>query len=117
MDVNHLHLHVRDRERSQSFYQRWFALTVANKGDAITFLNGDRGFLFALMDDAAPAPMPPWFHFGIRMDSSADVRTTLDSMQAEGVPIVKPLYEDPKLASFRCTDPDAYVIEVYWAPD
>ena len=116
MDIHHLHLHVRDRERSQAFYQRWFGLSVATKGGAITFMNGSRHFLFALMDDPSPAPMPPWFHFGIRMESPADVRAALATMQSEGVPILKSLYEDDALASFRCSDPDAYVIEVYWAP-
>jgi catechol 2,3-dioxygenase-like lactoylglutathione lyase family enzyme len=42
------------------------------------------------MDDPAPAPVPPWFHFGIRLDSAGDVRDTLVAMQAAGVPIVKP---------------------------
>ena len=38
----------------------------------------------------------------------------LGAMQAAGVPIVKPLYEDDTFASFRCADPDAHLIEVYW---
>jgi catechol 2,3-dioxygenase-like lactoylglutathione lyase family enzyme len=117
MDVTHLHLHVRDRARSLAFYRRWFGLAVANQGDAITFLHGDRRFLFALMDDPAPAPMPAWFHFGVRMPSVADVERALAAMREAGVPIVKPLYRDPELVSFRCADPDAYAIEVYWSPE
>jgi catechol 2,3-dioxygenase-like lactoylglutathione lyase family enzyme len=116
MDVAHLHLHVRDRSRSLAFYERWFKLRVAINGSDITFLHGDTKFLFALMEDAAPAPMPPWFHFGIRMDSAAQVQEALADMQQAGVPIVKPLYTDPALTSFRCADPDAYTIEVYWSP-
>ena len=38
----------------------------------------------------------------------------LGAMQAAGVPIVKPLYEDDTFASFRCADPDAHPIELYW---
>ena len=115
MDITHLHLHVRDRPRSEAFYRRWFALREISKGGSITFLQGGRDFLFALMDDPAPAAMPAWFHFGIRLDSAADVRTMLAAMEAAGVPIVKPLFESETLVSFRCADPDAYPIEVYWA--
>ena len=39
-------------------------------------MSGGRDFLFALMDDPAPAPMPAWFHFGIRLDTAADPRAT-----------------------------------------
>jgi hypothetical protein len=40
----------------------------------------------------------------------------LDAMNAARVPIVKPLFESETLVSFRCADPDAYPIEVYWSP-
>ena len=49
MDLSHLHLHVRDRARSVSFYRRWFGLRISSDGDDITFMKGDRDFLFALM--------------------------------------------------------------------
>jgi catechol 2,3-dioxygenase-like lactoylglutathione lyase family enzyme len=116
MDLTHLHLHTRDRARSAAFYRRWFEQRVKREGCAITFLHGDRGFLFALMDDPAPAPLPPWFHFGVRLDSAAKVAAAHDAMAAAGVPIVKALYRDDMLASFRCADPDGYAVEVYWEP-
>ena len=115
MDLTHLHLHVRDRNNSEAFYQRWFGLRVANRDDEITFMRGDRDFLFALMEDSAPAALPPWFHFGIRLESAERVRAMLDEMSAAQVPLVKPLYDDETFTSFRCADPDAYKIEVYWS--
>jgi hypothetical protein len=60
--------------------------------------------------------MPAWFPFGIRLESAADVRALLDAMNAARVPIVKPLFESETLVSFRCADPDASPIEVYWSP-
>ena len=116
MDITHLHLHVRDRPRSAAFYRRWFGLREVTKGEDITFMSGAREFLFALMEDPAPAPMPAWFHFGIRLDSAAEVCALLDAMNAASVPIVKPLFLSETLVSFRCSDPDAYPIEVYWSP-
>jgi catechol 2,3-dioxygenase-like lactoylglutathione lyase family enzyme len=115
MDLTHLHLHVRDKARAVAFYRQWFGLRPMSGDDTITFMRGDREFLFALMEDPAPGTMPPWFHFGIHLDSAAHVRDTLQAMEGSGVPIVKPLYESESLTSFRCADPDAYTIEVYWA--
>lgn len=116
MDLTHLHLHVRNRARAEAFYRQWFGLRVVSGDDSITFMRGDRDFLLALMEDPAPGTMPPWFHFGIHLNSAAHVRETLAAMEASGVRIVKPLHESESLISFRCTDPDAYTIEVYWAP-
>jgi catechol 2,3-dioxygenase-like lactoylglutathione lyase family enzyme len=117
MDITHLHLHVRDRARSEAFYARWLGLAHAFGAEGITFMTGERDFLLALMDDPAPAPMPAWFHFGTRVASIARLRELLGEMEAAGVPIVKPLHEGPTVASFRCADPDGYAIEVYAAPD
>jgi catechol 2,3-dioxygenase-like lactoylglutathione lyase family enzyme len=114
MDISHLHLHVGDRAQAEAFYRRWFGLATQRSDDEITFMTGDRDFLLALMDDPAPAPVPPWFHFGIRLDCAGDVRHMLGAMQAAGVPIVKPLYEDDTFASFRCADPDMHPIEMHW---
>ncbi len=116
MDISHLHLHVRDRRRSVDFYRRWFDLAVRREGDEITFLTGSGGFLLALMDDAEPAPPPPWFHFGIRAPSAAAVSDLCHRMQQQCVAIMKPLYEDPTFSSFRCRDPDGFAVEVYWEP-
>jgi len=113
MDISHLHLHVRDRRRSVAFYRDWFGVATRNEDDAITFMTGDRDFLLALMDDPAPAPAPPWFHFGVRLESFAKVRELHAAMQSAGVPIVKALAQLDTIASFRCADPDGYAIEVY----
>lgn len=114
MDITHLHLHVRDRARAVDFYRRWFALSTQREGDGITFLRGSRDFLLALMDDADPAPPPPWFHFGVAMPSLDALRALHASMQQASVPIAKPWYEEERVASFRCRDPDGYPVEIYW---
>lgn len=114
MSLQHLHLHVRDRSRAEHFYTSWFGMNVQRRGSEITFMTDEREFLFALMDDAAPAPMPPWFHFGFRMASAATVLAMNERMLDAGVGIRKPLYQDDSLVSNRCADPDGYVIEVYW---
>jgi catechol-2,3-dioxygenase len=114
LKLNHLHLHVRDRRAAEPFYRKWFGMNIVRSGDSLTFLADDRGFDLALMDDSAPAGMPAWFHFGYRMDSAREVLALHERMSRSNVAIVKPLYEDSELVSFRCADPDGYAIEVYW---
>jgi catechol-2,3-dioxygenase len=113
MELNHLHLHVRDRSRAQHFYALWFGMTVQRQSEEITFMVDDRQFLLALMDDPAPTPLPPWFHFGFRMASSEALHSLHDRMRDASIPIPKELYHDASFASYRCGDPDGYLIEVY----
>ena len=115
MDISHLHLHVRDRARSRAFYENWFGLAVKFEEDTITFLSGDRDFLLALSDDTDPPPLPPWFHFGVRLDSGDAIESLHRRMQQSGVKIVRDIVRGDDFASFRCADPDGYVIESYWS--
>src|ERR1700694_5641328 len=102
MDISHLHLHVRDRALSAAFHRRWFELATKRSDDEITFMTGDRDFLLALTEDPTRASMPPWFHFGFRLDSAGDVRGMPGAMQAAGVVIVKRLLHEAEIASLRC---------------
>jgi catechol-2,3-dioxygenase len=113
MALQHLHLHVRDRARSEAFYAAWFGMAVQRRGSEISFMTDEREFLLALMDDAAPAPLPAWFHFGMRLASAAEVLALHERMAASAVAIRKPVHQNESLVSYRCADPDGHVIEVY----
>ena len=114
MALSHLHLHTRDRAASARFYETWFGMRCERRGSALTFMTDERDFLLALMDDAAPATMPDWFHFGFRLDSADAVLALHDRMRDGGIVIRKPLYRDDDLVSYRCADPDGHAIEVFW---
>lgn len=114
MDLKHLHLHVRDRIAAEAFYSHWLGMTVARRGECLTFMSDEHGFDLALMDDRSPPSMPPWFHFGYRLKSAKEVVDLHDRMSAAGIAILKALCEDPSFASFRCADPDGYAVEIYW---
>jgi catechol-2,3-dioxygenase len=112
--LSHLHLHVRDRSAAESFYAKWLGMEVVSRGESLTFLADQDGFDLALMDDREPPRMPPWFHFGYRLNSPREVADLHDRMSDSGIAIVKALYRDESLVSFRCADPDGYAIEIYW---
>ncbi len=114
MNIAHLHLHVRERDASEKFYQRWLGLRVANHEANLTFMEDAAGFSLALMDDPHPAKLPDWFHFGSRLDSPEAVEAMHESMTRASIPIARAFYRDDTIASFRCADPDGYAIEIYW---
>lgn len=114
MDLNHLHLHVKDLARSQNFYQTYLGFKEDRRCDEILFLRNKEGFDLALLQDWKPEPLPSWFHFGFGLTSADEVRQLYSRLRAEGIRIDKPLYEEKDLVSFRCLDPDGYRIEFYW---
>lgn len=115
MDLNHIHLHVRDISSSRNFYERYFGFQRerVNKGDFLILQNSD-GFDLAFTLDQEPKPVPEWFHFGFRLAGPEAVQEMYSRMVSEGVPIRKSLTEYKNYLTFFCLDPDGYVIEVYW---
>ena len=115
--LNHLHLHVRDLERSTAFYRRAFGMTIAEDLGPLRFLTDGGGFLLALELDAEPAPMPPWFHFGFWLADNTAVRAAYDRAVAAGDRIDDEYRVRPHGgAVFAVLDPDGYGIEVYHDP-
>ncbi|MBI3099668.1 MAG: VOC family protein [Planctomycetes bacterium] len=114
MDLNHLHLHVRDVERARQFYETWFGFRERVRHGKILFLRNGDGFDLALAPESEPSPFPEWYHFGFRLPTPDDVRAVYKRMSTDGVTLRAQLTEEPDFVTFRCMDPDGYGIEVYW---
>jgi catechol 2,3-dioxygenase-like lactoylglutathione lyase family enzyme len=114
MDLNHLHLHVRDLAKARAFYERYFAFREHVLHGNILFLRNADGFDLALAPAEGTGEFPHWFHFGFRLSSPEAVRAMHGRMSADRVPIAKPLHDDPEFVSYRCLDPEGHAIEVYW---
>ena len=113
MDLNHLHLHVRNVHRSKSFYEFHFGFRERVRHSNILFLRNTSGFDLALVPDRTPLLFPEWFHFGFRLPTARAVHTLHGRMSSKGVH-VQDIEEYPGYVTFRCADPDGYGIEVYW---
>jgi catechol 2,3-dioxygenase-like lactoylglutathione lyase family enzyme len=114
IDLNHLHLHVKNLDRAKRFYESYFGFRERARHGNILFLRNTSGFDLALAPDRRPSSLPDWFHFGFRLGSVRAVRELHDHMSSEGIE-VDDLEEYPGYVTFRCTDSDGYAIEVYWA--
>ena len=114
MDLNHLHLHVLDQDRSRTFYETYFGFRERVRHGDILFLTNQDSFDLALAPAETVESFPKWFHFGFHLPSADDVRALHKRMTADGIAVPKGLVDEPDLVSFRCVDPDGYGIEIYW---
>jgi catechol 2,3-dioxygenase-like lactoylglutathione lyase family enzyme len=113
MRLNHLHLHVADVNRAATFYENYFGMQRHIWHGPILFLRDEGGLDLALAPGAQDR-LPPWFHFGFRLPSADDVLALHARLLRDAGDTVTSLLNEPDLVSFRCRDPDGYLIEVYW---
>ncbi|MBB5139876.1 catechol 2,3-dioxygenase-like lactoylglutathione lyase family enzyme [Thermocatellispora tengchongensis] len=113
MRLNHLALAVRDIERSRRFYETFFGFgagPATSYDDGTLIIRDADGFDLALHPDPEPRKVPDFQHFGF---TCRDVAERLAALEDAGVPIVE-RWSEPGFDSFKCLDPDGYVVEVYW---
>lgn len=117
MQINHLHLHVRDVEHTRAFYERWFGMRLKRViAEDFIFLTDDGGMDLALAASEEPVVMPGWFHFGFRLGDAGAVRTMHARMREDGV-CDEELGVYGERVTFGLTDPDGYGVEVYFEPE
>jgi len=114
MDLNHLHLGVKNLDRAQNFYGSYFQFRKHMRHGNILFLRNTSGFELALFPDRNHFSFPEWFHFGFRLASRSAVRKLYSRMISEGVR-VHDIEDYGDYVTFRCIDPDRYRIEIYWS--
>lgn len=116
VDLDHLHLHVRDLDASRRFYERWFGFSADAEpatGETLFARNRHR-FLICLTPDDQAVPLPDTVHFGFTLPTSDAVRNGYRRMQLARVTILHELYESEEFVSYAVRDPDGNGIEIYW---
>ena len=113
--MNHLALAVRDEERSRRFYATYlgFDARAERMDDGVLMLWNAAGFQLALGPHDPDARLPAFLHFGVRLESAEAVRELAERLLADGVPLVEE-WDEPAYVSRKCSDPDGYVVEVFW---
>ncbi len=117
--MDHLALAVRDRERSQRFYEKYLgfgAEPAQEYDDGVLMLYDASGFALALGPTDEEIRFPAFLHFGKGLATPDDVRAFRDRLVADGIEIVE-MWEEPEYVSVKFRDPDGYVIEVSWEPE
>src|SRR4051812_39534965 len=114
--LHHLALAVRDQDRSAHFYCTLFGFRPVRRApDGVLMLAGPEGFSLALGPADEAVSLPPFLHFGFCATSRAAVQAHRREVAGRGAEIVAEC-DEPGYMSFKCRDPDGYVIEVAWEP-
>jgi catechol 2,3-dioxygenase len=114
--LGHVHLKVRDLERSLAFYQDVFALEVTEEHDRFAFLSwGDHHHDVALQAVGADAPDAGrgvgLYHAAIEVDSEAELGSVYDRLAARDVPVTPVDHGISKALYFA--DPAGNGLEAY----
>jgi catechol 2,3-dioxygenase-like lactoylglutathione lyase family enzyme len=116
--LTHIHLVVRDLERSLRFYQRVFGLEERFRdGRHMVFLNTPASQdLITLNEDADEAPMAGMNggvnHFGFRLTDASDFDAAVTEVEAAGGTLVKRGEHSSGVPFAYVRDPDGYLIEL-----
>jgi catechol 2,3-dioxygenase-like lactoylglutathione lyase family enzyme len=112
--LRHLALAVHDADRSARFYCALFGFRpVRRADDGVLMLAGPDGFSLALSATDEAVVLPPSLHFGFHAATPEAVRTHRAEVAGRGAEIVAE-WDEPGYVSFKCHDPDGYVVEVAW---
>ena len=114
IDLNHMHLHVKNLDRARRFYEAYLQFREHMRYGDMLFLRNVGGFELTLVPDREIPPFPDWFHFGFRLDSPRAVEKLHDRMSADGIELDE-VENHEGYVSFRCEDPDGCSIEIYWS--
>lgn len=116
--LTHIHLVVRDLERSLRFYRGAFGMEERFRdGPTMVFLNtpGSRD-LITLNEDPAEAQHAGVSggiaHFGFRLAEPADLAGAIAEVEAAGGKLLRRGEHAPGLPFAYVQDPDGYVIEL-----
>ncbi len=116
--LTHIHLVVRDLERSLRFYQGVFGMEERfREGPKMVFLNTPGSLdLITLNEDPAEVQLAGVnggvAHFGFRLADSADLDAAIADVEAAGGKLVRRGEHAPGATFAYVQDPDGYVIEL-----
>ena len=117
MKLGHIALVVRNQERSRRFYESYFGFDrgMSNRLlNGVLFIRNADGFELALAEKEQTISMPPFFHFGFRLADYQSLQALKSRLSTHGVELLEE-EEEQDFSSFKCRDPDGYLIEGYWS--
>jgi catechol 2,3-dioxygenase-like lactoylglutathione lyase family enzyme len=116
--LTHIHLVVRDLERSLRFYQDVFGMRERFRdGPELVFLNtpGSQD-LITLNEDPTQAQLAGVSggvaHFGFRLRDGADLERAIAEVERAGSKLIRRGEHSPGVPFAYVEDPDGYVIEL-----
>ena len=116
MKLNHLNLRVGDPGACRDFYVTHFGFRPAFEAEGGYFVRNDDGFLLALIPTDGRTSLPDGFHIGFGAASPTELARLHTRLSAAEVRVgeIEDFRPAEQYVSFRCWDPDATEIEIFW---
>ena len=114
--LTHIHLIVRDLERSIRFYKEVFGMTERFRDDDMVFLNtpGSKDSIalnqdvdFNRLGDSGGV-----VHFGFRLSNKSDLNSAISEIERAGGKLLSRGEHAPGVGFAYVSDPEGYVIEL-----
>jgi len=113
--LTHIHLAVRDLDRSLAFYQQVFGMETTMGGDSMVFLrtpgSADTITLRLAAPDEAVGSGGGLDHFGFRLRDRNDLDKAVTAVVEAGGKLIERGEHAPGVAYAYVADPDGYVLE------
>ena len=118
MDIGHVHLNVKDLDRSIAFYREVLGLDVVLRMPKVAFLSYDGYHHHVALDSRAAASLGApdkqgLHHFALRHETRSELAASVRRAQAASVPI-KRAADFYVLEAVFIDDPDGNGIELSW---
>lgn len=115
--LRHIGLAVTDQDRSRRFYERHLgfdALPPKHYDGGVLMLFDGRGTALALGPaDGEPINLPDFLHLGFVLDSRGEAEEAIRRFERDGLELLE-RHELDSYVGCKISDPDGYVIEVFW---
>ncbi len=119
LGMTHVALKCRDLELTAAFYARYAAMRLVHRreeeGVRVGWLaDGTRPFCIVFLEDEeVGAPLGPFAHLGVAVESRAKVDALIAEAKAEGVTVKGPFdYPPPVGYGAFLLDPDGHTLEI-----
>lgn len=119
LGFTHIALKCSDLDRTACFYQRYAAMEVVHSreeaGVKVAWLaDGTRPFCIVFLEDGSlEAPLGPFAHLGVALESRAAVDRMIAKAEAEGVTVKEPFDCPPPVGyGAMLLDPDGHTLEI-----
>jgi catechol 2,3-dioxygenase-like lactoylglutathione lyase family enzyme len=116
--LTHIHIAVRDLQRSAAFYRDVFGMEVMERGDpTLVFMRTPGSFDTLTLRLASPEEPVGQAgggvdHFGFRLKDRKDLDAAVDAVLAAGGSVVERGEHEPGMGFAYVADIDGYVIEL-----
>ncbi|MDJ0787680.1 MAG: VOC family protein [Myxococcota bacterium] len=106
--LSHLHIHVRELDRSLRFYEAFGFVRVAGHDDLHFLVRPGHSDLLTLR----VSPDPKIDHFGFMLEDASQIETAIEELTARGGRVVERLQLGENVPSAILEDPDGYHVQI-----